>query len=97
MNQRGRNQEWFYWIAIRTDREKIMLLYTVNRIMTVAMYIGILSLLIVSIGLYLYYSGVYTDSTSNIFNIGKSLFLLSLIFLIVGWIYKVKKGKANKG
>jgi hypothetical protein len=74
-----------------------MLLYTVNRIMTVAMYIGILSLLIVSIGLYLYYSGVYTDSTSNIFNIGKSLFLLSLIFLIVGWIYKVKKGKANKG
>ena len=73
-----------------------MLLYTVNRIMTVAMYIGILSLLIVSIGLYLYYSGVYTDSTSNIFNIGKSLFLLSLIFLIVGWIYKAWKDKANK-
>ncbi len=73
-----------------------MLLYTVNRIMTIAMYIGILSLLTASIGLYFYYSWVYTDSTSNIFKVGESLFLLSLIFLIVGWIYKVKKDKANK-
>ncbi len=73
-----------------------MLLYTVNRIMTVAMYIGIMALLTVSIGFYFYYSGVYTDSITYIFRIGESLFLLSLIFLIVGWIYKAWKDKANK-
>ena len=73
-----------------------MLLYTVNRIMTVAMYIGILALLTVSIGLYFYYSGLYTDSTSNIFRIGESLFLLSLIFLVVGWIYEARNDKADK-
>ena len=72
-----------------------MLLYTVNRIMTAAMYIGILALLTVPIGLYIYYSGVYTDSTSIIFRIGESLFVLSLILLIVGWVYKVRKDKSN--
>ncbi len=74
-----------------------MLLYTVNRIMTIAMYIGMLALITVSIGFYFYYSGGYTDSTSNIFRISESLFLLSLIFLIVGWISKTGKDKSNKG
>ncbi len=74
-----------------------MLLYTVNRIMTVAMYIGILALLTAPIGLYFYYSGVYTESTLYIFRIGESLFLLSLILLIVGLIYKVINNKKNKG
>ena len=72
-----------------------MLLYTVNRIMTIAMYVGILALVTVSIGFYFYYSGVPTDSTSNIFRIGESLFVLSLILLIVGWVYKVRKDKSN--
>jgi hypothetical protein len=75
-----------------------MLFYTVNRIMTIAMYIGIMALLTVSIGFYFYYSGVpIGGSITNIFRIGESLFLLSLIFLIVGWISKVRKDKAYKG
>ena len=68
-----------------------MLLYTVNRIMTVAMYLGILALVAVSIGFYFYYSGVSTDNAANIFRIGELLFLLSLIFLIIGWTAKARK------
>ncbi len=74
-----------------------MLLYTVNRIMTIAMYIGILALITVSIGIYFYYTGVPISSITNIFRIGESLFLLSLIFLIVGWMSKLRKDKVNKG
>ena len=64
--------------------------------MTVGMYLGILALVTVSIGFYFYYSGVHTDSTPYIFSIGVSLFLLSLVFLSVGWLYKIRKDKANK-
>ena len=73
-----------------------MLLYTVNRIMTIGVYIGIAALLIATVGLSFLYSGTHIKNTVTIFQASEYLFALSLVFLIIGWIYEVKKSKARK-
>lgn len=72
-----------------------MFLYTVNRIMTIGMYVGIASMLTVAVGVYFYFTQTLINSTATIFQAGESLFVLSLILIIFSAIYETKKEKAN--
>lgn len=73
-----------------------MFLFTVNRIMTVGTHLGIASLLLAMIGLAFFYTDNSAHYASLIFKAAESVFGLSMVFLAVGWAYRVKKQNHSK-
>ncbi len=60
------------------------------------MYIGIAVLLTAMVDLSFYYTETFMKITTTIFQVSESLFILSIVLLIVDVIYKAKKEKDSR-